>query len=122
MRGTADLPAFGAEVNIAITAEAGITRPLVSGKRHETSGLIELRAQAIQLEPECISNLKIVALMAGRIDKGLVTGKFEVLPGAVGTDGFLRLPVEIGPKRQQRRILDDPQRVAFGESNAAFIL
>ncbi len=93
MRGTPDLSAFACKVDVAITAEPGVTRPLVSGKRDETSSLIELGAEAIELRPKSIGNLKIVALMSRRIDKGLVACKLEVLPRAVGTDGFLRLPV-----------------------------
>src|SRR5437879_7832109 len=78
VRRAADRPTLAAKENIAVAAHAGVARPFVAGQADEAAGCVELRREAVELGPECIGDLKIVALMADDIDEGLVARVAEI--------------------------------------------
>ena len=71
--------------------------------------------------PKFSRDLKIIALMAGDIDKSTVTGKFEIGLGCAGANGFFRLAVKISPKMPRNRRRLDSNRVCCALQNAGFI-
>src|SRR5262249_24197821 len=70
VRRAPDRTAFATEEDVAVAAHAGVARPLAAGKAHETARRIERRGQSIELGPERVGDLKIVALVADHVDEG----------------------------------------------------
>ncbi len=122
MRGAADLSPLPSEVDVAVTAEPGVARPFVAGHREETAGIVELRAERVERRPKTAGNLEVVALVRGGVEKRTIAGEDEIVPRAVGAYGLLRLPVKVGPVRQQPRSLDDAHGVGPGQHVAALVL
>ena len=96
-RGPADRPSLGAIEDVAVPAHPGIAGPFIAGQGDKTSGLVELARQAVQGFPECIRDLKVVALMPDDVDERLVAGIAEILGGRVRADGLLALRVQVAP-------------------------
>ena len=71
--------------------------------------------------PKFSRDLKIIALMAGDIDKSTITGKFEIGLGCASADGLFRLAVKISPKMPRNRRRLDTDRVCCALQNAGFI-
>src|SRR5262249_56984100 len=76
----ADRTPFAAKEDVAVAAHAGIAGPLVAGQADEAAGRVELRGQPVELFPERVGDLEIVALMADDVDEGLVARSGNSFP------------------------------------------
>jgi hypothetical protein len=74
-----DLAALVHEQNVAVPAEPGVAGPFVAREHDEFAVGVEFAAQPVQFVPERRGDLKIVALMAHRIEKRAVARKFDQL-------------------------------------------
>src|SRR4029077_3223689 len=97
MRRAPDRAAFAAEKDISITTHAGIARPFVTRKTNKPAGNVELGRQAVELLPELVGNLEVVALMTDHVDERRITRVAEIGFGCPHADGFTALPVQIAP-------------------------
>ena len=97
MRRAADRAAFVAVKNIPVTTHACVARPLVSRQANKPSRFVKLGRQAVELVPEIVGNLEVVALVADHIDKGRVARVAEIGFGRAHPDRFTALSVEIAP-------------------------
>jgi hypothetical protein len=80
-----------------VAADAGISRPFVTGQGHKLAGLIELRRDLIQFTPKGVRDLEVIPLMCTDVQERLVPGEPEVLARRVRTNRLFRLPVKITP-------------------------
>src|SRR5262249_49266984 len=76
---------------------------------------IECGRQAVELGPECVGDLEIVALMADDVDESEIARIAEIAVRRAHADGFAALPVQIAPVTPQRRGCDDAQRIGAGK-------
>jgi hypothetical protein len=74
-----------------IATQTGIAGPLISRQRKEFALFVELCGQGIDLGPEIVRYLEIIALVAGDIDKRPVLGKMEIVARRTRTNGFATL-------------------------------
>jgi len=93
VRGAPDRAAFAPEEDVAVAAHAGVARPLVTRQAHETARRIERRGQSIELGPERVGDLKIVALVADHVDEGQIARVAEIAFRRAHADGFAALPM-----------------------------
>src|SRR5262245_22052962 len=107
--------AFAPEEDVAVAAHAGVARPLVTRQAHETARRIERRGQSIELGPERVGDLKIVALVADHVDEGQIAGIAEIAFRRAHADGFAALPVQVAPVAPQRCGRNNAQRVGARE-------
>ena len=110
-----DRAALAAVEDVAVAAQAGVAGPFVSRHAHEAPGLVERGRQAVELLPERIGDLKIVALVSDDIDERLVAGVTEVAFSGVGANRFAALAMQVAPIAPQRRAGHDTQRIGAGE-------
>ncbi len=82
---------------ISVTTEAGVARPFVTRKGNEALVLVKLAREIILVMPKWRSNLEIVALVGGCIEKGKVACESMKFTSRVCTDGFLGLAVQVAP-------------------------
>ena len=80
-------------IDVAVTAGRGGCRPLVAGKTDEATRFVKLAGTAADLGPRLRCNLKIVALMAGKIDQRRVAGKAKIILDRIGAHRFTALTV-----------------------------
>jgi hypothetical protein len=97
MRGAVDRLPFFEVQHIPVTPKAGIARPFVSGKCDESMILVKFEREIVQLRPELVGYLKVVALVSGRIEKCEIPCEGMKLACRVSADGFLGLPMQIAP-------------------------
>ncbi len=83
VRGAPDRAALGAKVNVPVPADSGVAGPFVTGEGQEAAVLLELGGQLVDVVPERAVDLKIVGLMACRIEKREVAREGEVLARGV---------------------------------------
>ncbi len=114
VRRAADGAAFAPEEDVTVAAHAGIAGPFVARQAHEAAGHIERGRQPIELGPERIGDLKIVALMADDVDEGFIARIAEIAFRRAHADGFAALSVQIAPIAPQRRGPDHAQRIGAG--------
>src|SRR5438093_1006356 len=88
---------FMAEEHVAVTAHAGVARPLVTGQTDEAPRHIESRCQSIELSPKCVGDLEVVALMSDDVDERLITRVTEITFRGAGADGFTALTMQVTP-------------------------
>ena len=81
-------------------------------------GSIELRGELIELFPERIGDLEIIALVADHVDEGLVAGVAEIVFRRPHADGFAALAVQIGPIAPQRRGGHHAKRIGLRDKAA----
>ncbi len=103
-----------------VPTKAGIARPFISGDGHKPAILVIGRGQFIQMRPEIIGNLKIIALMTSNIQKRLVARKVEIFAGGANADRLATLGVHIAPKMRDRGIANN-QRISRGKPCASRI-
>src|SRR5262249_19305241 len=115
VRRAPDRAAFAAEENVAIAAHAGIARPFVAGHAYEPARRVECGRQAVELGPECVGDLEIVALMADDVDESEIARIAEIAVRRAHADGFAALPVQIAPVAPQRGVRDRAQRTGAGK-------
>ena len=118
VRRAADRAALAAIEDVAVAAHAGVARPFVAGKADELARLVEFGGQLVELLPERIGDLKVVALVADHVDEGRVARIAEVILRRAHADGFAALPVQIAPVAAQRRGFDHTQRIGAGDLGA----
>ena len=118
--GSVDGAALVPVPDVVVAPEGSVARPLVAGQGDETAGLVELGGQLIELSPERVGDLEIVALMATDIEKRPVTGECEVVAGGVGADGLFALSVEVAPVVAVCGAGRDPEGVRLRETDALF--
>src|SRR5215467_3095812 len=104
-------PAFMAEEHVAVTAHAGVARPLVAGQTDEAPWRIEGCGQAIELLPKRVGDLEVVALMSDDVDERLVACVAEITLGGAGANGFTTLAMQITPIVPQECRFADPQGI-----------
>lgn len=109
---TVQRTAFVQVQHVAVAAQAGIARPFVAGEDHEAAGFVVAGGQGVQVLPEFLGDLEIVALVAHRVQEGAVAREQDELLGGVGADGLFRLAVQVGPVVVARRLRGDAARVA----------
>src|SRR5262245_43705099 len=97
-----DGAALAAVKDVAVAAQAGVAGPFVSGHAHEAPGLVERSCQTVELLPERIGDLKIVALVSDDVDECPVTGVAEVAFSGIGADRLPALAVQVAPIAPQR--------------------
>src|SRR5262249_50856558 len=97
VRRAPDRAPFAAAEKVAIPAHAGIARPFVAWHAYEPARRIECGRQAVELGPECVGDLEIVALMADDVDEGEIARIAEIAFRRAHADGFAALPVQIAP-------------------------
>src|SRR5262249_56549766 len=107
--------AFAAEEDVAVAAHASIARPFVAGQAQETARRIERGGQAVELSPERIGDLKIVALMADDVEEGKIARVAKIAFRRAHTYGFAALPVQVAPVEPQRCLRDHAQRIGAGK-------
>ena len=107
----ADGPAFFPEDHVAVPAQSGIAAPFPTGKGHQAFRFMELAGGGLDLPPEAVGDLKVVALVGTDVQEGVVAGKAEVVPDGIGSDGFLALAVEIGPISPEPLPSTDPDGI-----------
>ncbi len=115
MRGAANGAALATEEDVAVAAHAGVARPLVARDAHEAARRVEGGGQAVELSPERIGDLKIVALVADDVEEGEIARVTEIAFRRAHADGFAALPVQVAPIAPQRRGLNHAQRIGTGE-------
>ena len=98
MAGTVQSAAFLFQDHVAVTAKCRVARPLVTRKEDEAAGLVELTGEVVEVSPELLGDLEVVALVAHGIHKGQVAGIFSKAARAVGADRLFRLPVHVAQK------------------------
>ena len=103
MRRAADGAALAAEEDVAVAAHAGVARPLVAGQADEAAGLVELGRQPVELRPERVGDLEVVALVADDVDEGQVARVAEIALRRAHADGLAALPVQVAPIASDRR-------------------
>ena len=82
--------------HVAVTTKYIIARPFVTWKENEAARLVKLTGEVVEVCPEFLGDLEVVALVAHRVHEGQVAvSKSE---GAVGADRLFRLPMHVGPK------------------------
>ena len=109
--------------HVAVTPQAGVARPLVAREGHEPVVLGELGGQVVEMGPEGVGDLEVVALVGHHVQERPVPGEGMEVAGRVGADGLLGLAVEISPPWQQPRPCThrsglDPERVRRGDRRA----
>ena len=97
MRGTSNLSAFVTEKNIAVATYRSVTRPFVSWKNNKSPLLVVFGCEFIKVLPKSIVDLKVVGLMAGDVQKSLVTGELKVVARCGEANRFAALPMKITP-------------------------
>src|SRR5690606_38436318 len=97
MRRASDDPALLGEEDVAVAAQRCIARPLVPRQRDEAARLVELGGEPVELLPELVCDLEVVALVGAGVHERPIACECEVLAGAPGADRLLRLTVEIAP-------------------------
>src|SRR5689334_21183778 len=112
MRRTMDRPPLTAIEDVAIAAHPGVTRPLVTGHGEEAMRHFIGSGQTIELVPERISDLEVVALVANYVEEGLVTGKGEMRVSGVGADRLFALAVQVAPVAAYTRFCQHTERIA----------
>ena len=116
-----DIPSLGSVEHVAVAAKPGVARPFIAGKDDEAAIFGELGGQLVELGPECLGDLEVVALMADRVEECLVAGEEMEVARRVGPDGLLRLTMQVAPIGQQRRVLDNAKRVGGRDRRAAVV-
>ena len=81
-----ELPCPRCAVDVPIAPQAGVAGPLITGDRDEPAGLIEFRHQRVELRPELLRDLEVIALVAHGIDESDVAREDEVVPGRARAD------------------------------------
>src|SRR5579875_866741 len=79
VRGTMYLPSFARVQHVAVSTQTGIARPFVTRKGDERPILVEFFRQLLEMQPKTRGDLKVVALMAGRIEKRAIAREREVI-------------------------------------------
>src|SRR5262249_43136743 len=102
----ADRAALAAEEDVAVATHAGIARAFVARQADEAAGRVELRGQTVELFPERVGDLEIVALMADDVDEGLVARVAEIAFRRPHADGLAALTVQVAPVAPERRCGD----------------
>ena len=115
VRRAADRPALVAVEDVAVAAHAGVARPFVAGQADERARLVELGGEPVELLPERVGDLEVVALVADDVDEGRVARVAEVVFGRTHADGLAALAVQIAPVAPQRRGRHDAQRIGARE-------
>ena len=115
MRRAANGSAFAAEEDVAVAAHAGVARPFVAGQADETARRVEFRRQPVELGPERVGDLKVVALVADDVDEGSIARVAEIALRRAHADGLSALPVQIAPIASQRRVGGDAHRIGAGK-------
>src|SRR5439155_27273124 len=95
VRGAADGAALATEEDVAVAAHAGIPRPLVAGQAYEPTRHVERGGQAVELGPERVGDMKIVALVADDVEEGEIARVTEIAFSRAHADGFAALPVQV---------------------------
>ena len=103
-----DSAALAAVEDIAVAAHAGVAGPFVARHAHEASRLVECGRQAVELLPELVGYLEVVALMADDIHEGLVARVAKIAFCRIGADRLAALahadrPNSAAAARQPRR-------------------
>src|SRR5690606_25463284 len=98
VRRAPDRPSLPREIDVPVASERGVSGPFVSRQRDEAARLVELGRQAIELAPELVRDLEIVALVRAGVDEGTVAGEGEILSRAAGSDRLLGLAVDVAPE------------------------
>ena len=119
VRRAADRPALAAVEDVAVAAHAGVAGPFVAGQADELAGLVERGGQPVELLPERVGDLEVVALVAGDVDERLVARVAEVVFRRAGADGLAALAVQVAPVAPQRARLHHAQRIGARQLLAA---
>ena len=82
------LPTFVTKHHIAVAAQTGVSRPFVTWEDDKSPILVELGGELVEFIPKRRGDLKVVALVAHRIQKGGVACKFDQFASGVGANGF----------------------------------
>ena len=115
MRGAVNRTTFVAVEHVAVTAHAGIARPLIARQANETPRHVELRREPVELAPERIGDLEIITLVADHVDEGGIAGIAEIVFGRSHANGFTALPMQIAPVAPQWSGRHDPHGIGAGE-------
>jgi len=91
-----DLAPLGAEIDVAVAADAGVAGPLEARKGDEAADLVEIGREFVQLAPEGVVDLEVVGLMAAGIEERALAAEGVILPGGVDADGLNAIAA--GPK------------------------
>src|SRR6187455_193853 len=73
VRRASDWPSFVAIKDIPVAAHPGVARPFVSGKANEPPWNVELGCQTVELLPEIVGDLEVIALVTDHVDECGVT-------------------------------------------------
>ena len=115
VRRAADRAAFVAIEDVAVAAHAGIARPFVAGQADELARHVEFRGEPVELLPERVGDLKVVALVADHVDEGRIARIAEIAFRRAHADGLAALSVQVAPVAAQRRGRDHAQRIGAGK-------
>ena len=115
MRRAADGAALAPEEDVAVATHAGVARPLVARQADEAARLVELGGQPVELLPERVGDLEVVALVSDHVDEREIARVAEIAFRRAHADGLAALSVQIGPVAPQRRRPNHAQRVGAGD-------
>src|SRR4029077_9351178 len=78
VRRAADRPALVPIEDVTVAAHPGVARPFVSRQANKSSGLVQVRGEPVELRPECVGDLEVVALMADHVDERRIARIAEI--------------------------------------------
>jgi len=132
MRRPPDLPPFGPKIDISVATDRRIARPFIAREGDEAAILLKFFGQLVDQSPKGIVHLKVVGLMAGRIQEGQVPREIEIFLGCIDPDRFAALSVHVAPIAGDRALADHkrvrdgqdfaiPAAIAHGDAQHAFL-
>ncbi len=119
--GAEDRPSFVAVEDVAVAAHAGVARPFVTRHADEAARHVEFGGEPVELVPERVGDLEVVALVADDIDEGLVARVGEIAARRIGADRLAALPVQVAPVAPQRRVRHDAHGIGARKLGAALV-
>ena len=97
VRRAADLGLVAPEIDVVVAAERRVRRPLVTEERDELARVVEVPDRLLDLRPELVGDLEVVAGVRGEVEERTVTRVIEVLLDGPGPDRLAGLPVQVAP-------------------------
>ena len=85
------------------------------------SRLVEFSGDSVEISPKFLGYLKVVSLVDAYVKKGFVTSEGKIILRVDGTQGFRRLAMDISPKIEMFRRLNNPTGIALGKFLSFYI-
>ena len=98
MAGPVDGAIVAGIIDVVVSAYGSIARPFVSYEGDKTTGVILGVGLVFDFVPDVFGDLKVVALVSGKIYECGFPGEFEIGGDGVGAYGFFALAVQVAPE------------------------